>query len=71
MKTKEFVELVAKMREEQRAYYSLKGAYPIEAGKRLIQAKTLERQVDAVLKQGLEPDGPTAVQPQQDGLFPA
>ena len=71
MKANEFFDLTAKMREEQIAYYATKGKYPIEAQKRLIEAKRLERLVDMAIKQGLEPDEPTAVQPQQSGLFPA
>jgi len=69
MKAKVFFELVAKMRNEQISYYALKGKFPVAAQKRLIEAKRLERLVDMAIKQGLEPDEPTAVQPQQGGLF--
>ena len=71
MKADEFFKLVAEMRKAQSSYFATKRNYPLEAGKYLVQARTLERQVDAVLKQGLEPDEPTAVQQQQNGLFPA
>lgn len=71
MNANDFFNLVSRMRSEQIAYFSKRSQYPMEAGKHLIQAKQLERMVDAVIKAGLDSDQPTAAQPQQDGLFPA
>ena len=67
MKAKEFFDLTAKMRQEQIAYYATKGKYPIEAQKHLIEAKRLERLLDAAIKQGL--DEPTAEPARQGDLF--
>lgn len=57
MKAQAFLELVSAMRYEQASFFAKRQAYPIEARKHLIQAKELEKRVDAVVKEGkLEPD---------------
>ena len=62
MKASAFLKLVGEMRAEQNSFFAKRGKYPIEARDHLIQAKTLEKQVDAVVRDGrLEPDEPTTV----------
>lgn len=57
MKASDFLNLVGEARKEATAYYATKKHYPLEARDHLIRAKALEKQIDAVVKEGrLEPD---------------
>ena len=59
MKAQAFLKLVGEMRAEQISFFAKRGKYPTEARGHLIQAKTLEKQVDAAVREGrLEPDEP-------------
>jgi hypothetical protein len=57
MKAKEYLNLTAETRKEQKAYYATRSQYPLEAKQHLAKAKMLERRMDAVIAEGtLEPD---------------
>ena len=68
MKAQDFLKLVGEMLDTQQNYFHLKRTgSKSDATTVLIKAKSLEKQVAAVVKEGfLEPDEPTA---EQIGLF--
>jgi hypothetical protein len=61
MKAAAFFELVRQMRNAQETYYAKRMT------SNLIKARELERSVDRVLGQGLEPEPAIAAKPEDDG----